>query len=595
MATAMPGVGEGLRDGTRDEKTMGGRLLGWSGAAVVVLAAIAASANTLVNGFVYDDNANILRNPWIRDLALLGRAFESHVAAFDPNTNTSFYRPFMHVINAASYALFGFRALGFHAVNLAFHAAVSLCVFVLLRRCCGRMSSSTRNLPRPALRQGTGALIGAVLFAVHPIHTEPVAWLAGITDLSYTLFVLLSLLAATSPGTSRATRLVVAPALFFISMLCKEPAVVLLPVLGVAIATRADLADSSRRRTALVQLSTFLAAGVLYFVLRARALGGFAGSDRRVEASAWEGIATGIALLGEYLRKLIIPTNLSPMHDFQLVNSWIDQRLWVGIVALAVIAAGAVRFARNPEVMLGLSLLVLPLLPTLYLPALGEGLFAERYLYLPSAGAALLVALAFDSLAAHSTVRRIAAVASAAAALAYAYSTFDRNAVWRSDLSLWEDTAPKVPRRASAQEALGTALYFAGRHGDAVVALARATELDPRFTDARVNLAASLCALGRVDEAMGQLDIALSRRPGHPEGLSVLGWALMAQGRVMEGIAAYENALAIKPMLPTAHNALGIAYAQLGDRDRAAWHFREAIRLDPDNPGYAHNLDVLGR
>jgi Flp pilus assembly protein TadD len=63
----------------------------------------------------------------------------------------------------------------------------------------------------------------------------------------------------------------------------------------------------------------------------------------------------------------------------------------------------------------------------------------------------------------------------------------------------------------------------------------------------------------------------------------------------MEGIAAYEEALSIKPMLPAAHNALGIAYAQLGDRDRAAWHFREAIRQDPGNPGYADNLDVLGR
>jgi Flp pilus assembly protein TadD len=63
----------------------------------------------------------------------------------------------------------------------------------------------------------------------------------------------------------------------------------------------------------------------------------------------------------------------------------------------------------------------------------------------------------------------------------------------------------------------------------------------------------------------------------------------------MEGIAAYEKALSIKPMLPAAHNALGIAYAQLGDKDRAAWHFREAIRLDSANSGYARNLEVLLR
>ncbi len=588
-------------EATRSSAWMGpwraGGLAPWVGSSLVGLAAVAASANTLLNGFVYDDNVNILGNPWIREPGLLGRAFESHVAAFDPNTNTSFYRPLMHVIYACAYSLFGLQAWGFHLVSLVFHVAVSLCVYALLRRFCvqAERPQSGGGPGSSAQPPGAAALIGAVLFAVHPIHSESVAWLSGITDLSYSLFLLLSLLVATSSAVPRSARLVVAPALFLIATLCKEPAVMLLPVLVVALTTRGDLSDPSRRRDTILQLSAYLVAALLYLALRTRALGGLAGSDRRVQVSLREGVATGIALLGEYLKKLAIPTDLSPMHDFQVVTSALDPALWIGVIVMAAVLIGAVCLRRHPGAMLGLALLVLPLLPALYLPALGEGFFAERYLYLPSAGAVLLVAIGLESLDRGSAVRRLAMAASAGVALIFAFATFERNAVWRSDLSLWEDAAPKVPGRAGAQEALGTAQLFSGRHDEAIAHLARALELDPTLNDARVNMAASLCLLGRTEEAIAQLGIVLRERPTHPEAQAALGWAFMLQGRLAEGIAAYERALAIKPSLWKAHKALGMAYAQLGDQKRAAWHFQEAMRLDPANPDHARSLQLPQR
>jgi Flp pilus assembly protein TadD len=561
-----------------------------------VALAVATASNTLLNGFVYDDHANILQNPWIRDFGQLTQAFRNHVAAFDPNANTSFYRPLMHVLYAGALNVFGLVPWGFHLVNLALHAANSACVYILL----SRFSASSAPAPRSDVEEmpwkaAWPAALGAALFAVHPIHSEPVAWLAGITDLSYSLFVLAALLVASAPDATPTRRLLVAPVLFALGMLSKEPAIVLLPILAVALGAGGALRDVARRRAVAATLAAHAAAAAGYLLVRAWALGGFAGTDRRVDVDAPRAVATGLALLGEYAKKLVLPVELSAMYDFGVVTQASDPRLWIGVTILVMVVAAAVRLRRVPGVPLGLALLLFPLLPTLYLPALGEGLFAERYLYLPSAGAALLVALALRAIAARAVLRNATVAASCVAVLVLGVSSFDRNAVWRSDLTLWEDTAPKVPRRAGAQEALGTALYQVGRHEEAAAHLGRALGLNPALDGARVNLAASLCVLGRLEEAADHLRLVLERRPDHPEAHAVLGWALMAGGQVPEAIAAYERALAIKPNLAPAHHALGVAYAQFGDLPRAARHLREAARLDPGNPEYVRNLAAIGR
>ena len=539
-------------------------------AAFVALVAIAVSLNTLWGEFVFDDVQNILQNPWIRDVSLLPQAFTHHMAAYDPRYDTSYYRPIMHVVHAACLAVFGYQPWGFHLLNLLIHAAASACVYLLLCRFC----------------EGSVApLFGALLFAVHPIHTEPVAWISGIVDLSYGLFSLLTLLAA--DPRSR-LRVFVAPALFLIAALSKEPALMILPVLLLIYAARGELRWQQWRVAAGFAIAT-----AIYFALRINALGGLMGHGgaKRVDVGLRDGSLTALALFGEYPRKLLFPVDLSAIQGSRVVTSIADPAALAGLAALALIAALAWWNRRNTPALVGLSLFLLPLLPALYVPVLGEGLSAERYLYLPSAGAVLFVAAIVDRVRAPALARATGLALLAAGAVA----SFARNRVWRDSLTLWSDTVRKVPGNGCSHEYLGHALLMAGRTQEAATEFTRSLELDPSRTGARTNLASALAALGRLDEAETHVRSALAVHGDVAEAHAVLAWTLAAKGRDAEAIAEYRKALFINPALGGAHNSLGILLARHGDFGGARAEFEEAVRAEPSNVLYAENLAMLPR
>jgi len=162
---------------------------------LILLVSCAVYSNTLLNDFLYDDTGQVLENRWIRDVKYIPVIFSKSVWSFQDETVISnYYRPLMHLFFLLNYHVFGLRPWGFHLLNVLFHAGVSVLVFVISARLL-RASSN----PSPLTENGfAGSLlsppfVGALLFAAHPIHTEAVAWVSGVPELSYTFFFLLSL------------------------------------------------------------------------------------------------------------------------------------------------------------------------------------------------------------------------------------------------------------------------------------------------------------------------------------------------------------------------------------------------------------------
>ena len=146
----------------------------------LVLLAALPYLNTLTNAFVYDDRQQVLENPYIHSFRYLGRIFGSTVWTFEGAQGaTNYYRPLMTFAYLLAYKAFGLIPFGFHLMNLALHIAVVLLVFAVAER---------------LFRDRLLSLIAAGLFALHPIHTESVAWIAGITDLELSVFFLLTFL-----------------------------------------------------------------------------------------------------------------------------------------------------------------------------------------------------------------------------------------------------------------------------------------------------------------------------------------------------------------------------------------------------------------
>lgn len=559
------------------------------GPAITLLAVLSVSVWgwSITNAFVFDDLTNILGNAWIKDWGLLPQAFLRHAAGFDSSFSTSFYRPLMHVLYAIVYALAGARPWAFHLLNVSFHVLAVVCVYLFARAVLARWGDPERH--------GFVPLVAAIVFSVHPVHTEPVEWVAGITDISYASFGLLALIAYVrafrSPGFGP-----VAGALLLTSLLCKETGAVILLLMFVLEWIEARRGESWTPGGAAVRLAPALLVFVAYLGLRLAALGSFAPSAAQHPRGAVDLAASASGLFARYLATLVAPVRLTVMRSIHLEGGFADPLAVAGLLAGVVLAAVAFRFRRSPIAVLSVAFAVFPVLPVLYVPAIESGgsVFGERYLYLSVLGVGLALGLATEEARRRFAWGCPAAIAVMAIVLLWgATAALVRNRAWSDSLSLWTDAARKSPDSAAAHEGLCFALYTAGRIPDALDACARALALDPARVDARINYATSLLALGRAREAKHEFDVALAVRPRSAQALVNRGLACMVLGQPEEGMSSYWRALEIEPNFAEALNAIGVALARSGRRDEALSYIERAVRLAPENPEYKDNLRVL--
>jgi Flp pilus assembly protein TadD len=542
--------------------------------AALGVAAVAAllSANTLANGFVYDDRFQIVGNRWLSDPSTLARAFVTNVWAFEGGTS-NYYRPLMHVSYVLTHALAGKAAWAFHLVNLLLHAATSALALLAARRALLAGGLGERD----ALLGGAAA---GLLFAAHPIHAEVVAWAACVPELLVALLALAAILLH-ARGMSRARA--GAAACFLAGLFAKETMIVVPLVLAAW-----DLAFERPlpRPAAWVRRHAPYALALLpYLALRFTAISEVTPMRRHTALGTLEYVLNAFPLLGQHLAALVLPVEQSAFHVFHPVGSPLAPRALAGFaVAIALAAALALSLRRAPAAFFGLACVLLPILPVLYIPALGENTFAERYLYLPSFGFALLVALGAVAAAARwPGAARPVAAAVAALAVAYGAGTVARNRVWRDDLSLWTDTVAKSPDSAYARNELGVALVEKGDLAGGIAQYEEALRLDPRKALTWNNLGVALHRTGRLDLAESRLLGALALKPGYPEALANLANVYAATGRLDEAVARLREAVAAEPASTELRIALGNALDARGARDEAMAEYLAALAADPAN------------
>ncbi|HMD85928.1 MAG TPA: hypothetical protein VKO18_14630 [Terriglobia bacterium] len=366
---------------------------------------LSAYANTLRNGFVWDDTKQILQNPYVRPGAPWLQFFSSDVWSFThtgkPAVN-NYYRPLQMLAYRLTAQLFGFSAPAFHMVNLVFHLLATLLVYLLVHQLTSRITFST------------GA---AALFASHPIHTEAVAWVSALPELGCTVFLLLAcylfLLAINpSPALSaqQASRLFGKPWLwicsctcFAVALLWKEMAVTLplLVTLYVILLGAEGLPVAARHRRTLQATFPYWVVVAAYLPLRYHALGFLYVSQRKWPLSPGDYILSVSDLVTKYWWLLLFPLHLNAYHVFSPVRSLVEPRALGAILFLLVAMAGfAYGFRRFPLPTFAASWVFVTLLPVLNLRGVGRNVFAERYLYVPSVGFCLiLVWLASKALA----------------------------------------------------------------------------------------------------------------------------------------------------------------------------------------------------
>ncbi len=304
-------------------------------------------------------------------------------------------------------------------------------------------------------------------------------------------------------------------------------------------------------------------------------------------------VLSAFDLFRQYLGALLWPVELNFWHTFRPVENLLSRDTLLALLATAAFAAaGWWAWKRDRRVAFALALTVVPLAPAFYIAALPAKPFAERYLYLPSAGFVLVAALLLGRLAARPRLRLAVPALVLATTVLYSVATVRRNEVWTDALTLYTDSAAKSAGVPTPPISLAAELLKRGHHREAIAQFRILAQVEPKNAAYLSALGNALLLDGQSGEALTQLRAAAALDPRSLETLNDLAVALRKGGSSAEGIALYRQALRVDPNYVEAHFNLGSALADSGDIAGALEHYRAAVRLRPENAYYRSVLGI---
>ena len=585
----------------------------WGWACAIAGAAFFIFAGTFSNPFLHDDIAIIGENPLVRESGRLLEAFQrDYWAVIETNERRDrLYRPLTIASFALNHAVGGLDPLGYRIINALLHALASLALFWL----CIRFGLS---------RGAAGAV--ALLFALHPVHTEAVNAVVARADLMAAAGVFGGLgllvgvaLPGVKPGVAEGNRGrggeeglscrgVLAPvgltcALCLFALLSKEIGVALMfSALLWWLWGRYVLGEAERPplRHTLTAVCALVLVLIVYVWMRYAALGMLARpyppsklDNVLALMPAGERIFGAVGVLGRYFKLLVWPWPLSMDYSFaQIPVEGTEATLWVlaGVLGFLAWVFAAWRLRKDmPWVAFGLVVFIGAYLPVSNLLIPMGTIMAERVLYLPSAG--FLIALA-PTAGVLLTKRdwRIAAALLVGVCVLFGALTLKRNQDWSDALRFWRRTAEVSPNSARALRVYGQALIDRNRFREAVAPLRKSVEIYPVYDYAWVDLGIAQMQSGNAAAAETSLMRALRLNDENAEAHLALGALHMGAERGDLARPHFERAISLKPTLVEARFNLGTLYLKAGLRRLAIAQFRAALRLEPGHGGVHHNM-----
>ena len=577
------------------------RWVSWLIPVLIVLVTSAAFLPALQNQFLrWDDHKNFLGNPYYRGLGWIHLRWMW-------TTHLGHYIPLTWMTLGLDYVLWGMNPLGYHLTNLLLHAANAVLFYFVAFRILGL------GLPDPGDRRQADLVLSAgfaaLVFAIHPLRVESVAWVTERRDVLSGLFYLSAILiylrtcerGERGRGWYWAAVGLFACALLSKSMVVNLPIVLLIldvyPLrrLGGAIGW---WSEPARRvyveKIPFVLLATAAAAIAVMAQLSVHAAASLAqlSVPGRVAVSAYG--------LSFYLWKMVVPLNLSPLYPLSpIVNPWAMPFVLSYTMVLAITAIALALRRRVPGLPAAWSAYVVVLLPVLGIFQSGPQIAADRYTYLASLGWAILAGacllfcwrISRTSTTGTPTTLPIAGVAICVVA-GLGVLTWNQVQIWHDSERLWTYTVAIHPNSSLAQFSLGIVLSAQGKPTEAIEHFQKGLQLRPDEPSAHTNLGVALIQQGKLADAIEHFRQAVRIYPDDALAHTNWGSALIDLGKPSEAIEHFQQALRIHPDDALAHTNWGSALIDLGKPSEAIEHYSKALRI---TPGLAEAQNGLGQ
>ncbi len=568
-------------------------------AGIVALITFLVYLTALHNTFAWDDREYVSGNLHIRsfDVALFKWAFFDFYSAN--------WHPLTWLSHAVDYAAWGLNPLGHHLTNNVLHAANAFLVVILIVRLFEVLKTRTAPNEWPSFLTDRAMLIAAgvtgLLFGIHPVHVESVAWVAERKDLLCGLFFLLSILAYVNyvygvnseaapqrPFSRFASRRYLVTLGLFILALMSKPMAVTLP----AVLLILDWYPFNRIRS----LETFLAAGIeklpfialslVSSILTVLAQSGAIQSTEFAPLSMRLLVAAQSLIV--YLLKMLWPVNLVPYYPYPASASLVSlEYLLPVILVIGITGACAVAATKRRFWLAVWGYYVVTLIPVIGIVQVGGQAMADRYTYLPSIGPFLIAGSAVAWAWVKISSRRWRLLAGLFGSLlaffivaSLLHFTSRQIGIWQSDLTLWSYVIEKEPNRVPiAYNNRGLALKESGRFAEAIVDFEKTIALDPSRSKAYNNLGALYLKAGLIDKSIEYFNKSIAINPSDVESYNNRGASYAYTGQYEKALEDFSKAIELKKDNAAAYYNRGIFYRRTGHEELAVSDYQKACEL----------------
>jgi len=526
---------------------------------LIILLGFFAYANTLRSKFVFDDEPLVVNNVFIKSWQNFGRIFTQDVGSGSVIVKYGFYRPLQSLSFMADYSFWRLNPAGFHFTNILLHILAALSLYWLI------------NI---IFKDIFLAFLAALIFTIHPIQTEAVAYISGRSDPLAMIFISLTFILYLKQLNLKSTRLYIFMLVSFVLALLARESSLILPVLILC------YHFVFKKRIILKQFLTLVVLSCAYLLIRLTFLKSLLSGISQAN-TLLERLPGFFVAITEYIRLLVWPFNLHMEYGIKLFRFTDPRAIFGIIVAVSLIFAALKLREKNKLISFSILWFFLSLLPVSNLYPI-NAYMAEHWLYLPSVGFFLVLAYGIISFG-RTRNMRIARIFILLLIIFYCVITIRQNNTWKDSSVFYTRTVKFAPDSYKVLNNIGNIYKDKGQTDEAISYYKKSLNFNLNYVDAYNNLANIYLETKNYAEAISLYKKVIEINPKYAFAYNNMGNVYREMGNLTEADTLYKKALEVNPDYPDAYNNLGNVAKDQGDLAAAINYYKKALELNPDH------------